>query len=75
MKITVGSPKPAIACSISSTPVAHNERAVPIAMIATGTRFDTNSTTTAPSTMKVIVLSDTLGTLGHPGTATNTRIG
>ena len=32
-------------------------------MIATGTRFDTNSTTTAPSTMKVIVLSDTLGTL------------
>ncbi len=30
MNITVGSPKPAVACSISSTPVAHNDNAVPI---------------------------------------------
>jgi hypothetical protein len=30
-----------------------------MAMIATGTRFETNSTTTAPSTTNVMVLSDT----------------
>ncbi len=32
-------------------------------MTATGTRFVTNSTTTAPSTMKVIVLSAIAGSL------------
>ncbi len=57
MNNTVGSPKPAVAWSRSRTPVAHSDIAVPTAMIATGTRLVTKSTTTTPSTMNVVVLS------------------
>ncbi len=57
MNSTVGLPKPAVASSSSRIPVAHNDNEVPMAMTATGTRFETNSTTTTPSTMNVIVLS------------------
>ena len=55
MKRTVGSPKPASACSRSSTPVAHSESAVPIATTATGIRSQTKTTTTAARTRKVMV--------------------
>jgi hypothetical protein len=47
MKITVGSPNPASDRSRSSTPVAHSASDAAIATIATGTRFETNSTTIA----------------------------
>ncbi len=57
MKITVGSPKPASACSRSRTPVAQSESAVPIATIPTGSRSQTNAITTTARTRKVIVES------------------
>jgi len=57
MKSTAGSPKPASAWFRSSTPVAHSESAVATATTATGNRSRMNTTTTAPSTRKVIVWS------------------
>ena len=57
MKSTAGSPKPASASSSESTPVAHSDSATPIATIATGSRSQTNSATTAPRTTNVMVLS------------------
>ncbi len=57
MKITVGSPNPASACSSERTPVAHSESATPTATTATGRRSQTKTATTAPSTRKVIVSS------------------
>lgn len=57
IRSTAGSPKPAVASSSSTRSVAHNERTVPTAMIATGMRFDTKSATTTPRMMNVMVLS------------------
>ena len=61
MKITVGSPKPASACSRSRTPVAQSESATPSATTATGSRSQTKTTTTAARTRNVIVESLTDG--------------
>ena len=57
MKITVGSPKPASACSSSSTPIAHSASATPTATIAVGTRPQANIATAAARTRYVSVAS------------------
>ena len=59
MNSTVGSPNPASAWLRSRTSVAHSDSAVPKATISTGTRLDTNNTTTPASTRNTIVLSAT----------------
>ena len=66
MNTTDASPKPLIAWSSVSTPVAYSVRAAPMATISTGKRFQTNSTTSAPSTLKLIAMSDMAITAGSP---------
>ena len=64
MNRTVGSPNPASAWFRSRTSVAHSDSAVPIATTSTGTRLETNSTTTPARMRNTIVLSATGRTLG-----------
>ena len=59
MKITIGSPKPASVCCRSITPEANSASAAPTATNSTESRFQTNRTTTAPRTAKLIVASST----------------
>ena len=56
MKITAWSPNPARDWFRSRTPVAQSERDTPIATTATGRRSQTNTTTVAARTRKVIVV-------------------
>ena len=67
MNSTVGSPNPARASSRDNTPEAHKDNATSTATTATGTLSTTNSTTAAPSTTYVIVLSSIYGCTGAPG--------
>ena len=55
MKMTTGSPNPATACSVVTSPVAHRVRAARIATTPTGSRFHTNRATTTPRTTSAVV--------------------
>ena len=57
MKITVGSPKPAIASRKSMTPTKKRASAEPMATTSTGSRFQMNRATTTASRTKVSTAS------------------
>src|SRR6185312_4774397 len=64
MKMTTGSPNPATASCVVTSPVAHSARAARIATTPMGRRFQMNRTTTAASTTRARVASST-GRLLH----------
>ena len=69
MKMTTGSPKPATASSVETSPVAQRPSAARIATAPTGSRFHTNRATTTPSTTSAVVASS----IGKPSHGSRRR--